>query len=144
MKTKLLSILLIVVMCLLSFAACGEDDSLTKITVNVKVTADGRDIIDDVFSIEYDPNDDYVPTVLDAVIKACEECEFKYTLWSNGNSFESISGDTIDTYANNDTMWWRWTLNGVEPEEGTANDHAIKNNDVIVFSYEEQNFEIEE
>lgn len=135
--TKILSLVLIAVMCMFTLVACGGEDPLEKITVNVKVTADGKSIIDDVVVIEYKGDDGYIPSALDAVIKACTDLEYSYTLWGNDNSLESISGEDIETYAMNDTMWWRCTINGVEPELGTAGENPIKNNDTIVFSYEE-------
>ena len=82
---------------------------------------------------------------LSAIKQACEELDYTYTLWGNDNSLESISGEGLGEYAMSDTMWWRCTINGVEPEEGTAGENTINNNDTVVFSYEEiPDFDAEE
>ena len=138
MKTlKLLSLALIAVLCLSMLFACGGDEELAKITVNVKATVDGKAIIDTPVIIEYNADGGYMPSALDAIKQACEELDYTYTLWGNDNSLESISGEGLGECAMSDTMWWRCTINGVEPEEGTAGENTINNNDTVVFSYEE-------
>ena len=135
-KIRLLSLALIAVLCCSMLFACGGEEELTKVTVNVKATADGKTIIDFPVIIEFNAADGYQPSALDAIIQACKDLDYTYTLWGNDNSLESISGEGIDTYAMNDTMWWRCTINGVEPEEGTAGENPVQDNDTVVFSFE--------
>ena len=142
---KLLSLALIAVLCLSMLFACGGDEQLDKITVNVKATADGKTIIDTPVHLEYNGEDGYMPSALDAIIQACVDLDYTYTLWGNDNSLESISGEGLGEYAMSDTMWWRCTINGVEPEEGTAGENSVNNNDTIVFSFEKiPDFDAEE
>ena len=97
MKTKILSLVLIAVMCMFVFVACGDDD-LDKIKVNVKATADGEVFIDTVVFVEYKGDEGYIPSALDAIIQACKDLELAYTLWNEENSIESISGEGVGPY----------------------------------------------
>lgn len=144
-KIRILSLALLVVLCCSMLFACGGEEELSKITVNVKAMADGKAIIDTPVIIEYNAADGYQPSALDAIKQACVDLDYTYTLWSNDNSLESISGEGIDTYEMSDTMWWRCTINGVEPEEGTAGENAVQNNDTVVFYFEKiPDFDAEE
>ena len=139
MKTKLLSLVLVAVMCLFAFSACG-DDALEKITVNVKATADGSIFVDTVVIIEFEKG--YTPTALEAIRQACTELELAYTLWNNDMSLQSISGEGVGPYdssvegANGETMWWRCTVNGIESEDLPIGEIAINNGDTVEIFFE--------
>lgn len=143
MKIRVLALSLMVVMCLFAFVACG-DDAREKVTVNVKATADGSMFIDTVVVLEFDSKDGYVPSALDAIIQACRDLELTYTLWNNDMSLACISGEGVGPYDSNvegengETMWWRYTINGAEPEDDTATigEISVKNGDTVEIFFE--------
>ncbi len=146
---------LAIVMLTCMFAGCGK----SKMTVTVGVQL-GEEYINYMYDKNADNEEFIIPqehrnflnnvsveiayaegeqvSALAAFKNAAAEYDLDYTLDKTGKSVSIINDykgfSEKDENGEYVTYFWSYTINGVEPETGRADDNMVKDGDVIVFT----------
>ena len=132
-KFRILAFVLAVVMLSVCLASCGTPK--IKVTAKVGVFV-GEEYI--LYPYELTVQNVEAPTILQAVREALELNGIDYEADDMG--IKSIAGNAYKTDGEN-TYFWTYTINGVEPTTGRAGNTAINEGDTIVYVYQQESNE---
>lgn len=127
---------LIVIMAVLagSFSSCNtgtaETETDASYVINVKVVYGDEVIVDYPATLHYLADGE--PTVIKAVARVLSAFEVPYTL-----SEDEMSLYSVGEYAETDTGFWAWQVNGKEQEEGKAGMYVLKDGDSVYYYFDE-------
>lgn len=135
-KIRVAALAIALVMLALTMAACSGAE---KVSVNCTVTVVCNDeVILDNYAYTVQGTTENPPTILQAVIEACQTVEIPCEADENGLAVQSISYDgTVYANGNDEENIYRWyyTVDGVEPKEGRAGNTAIQEGQAICYTY---------
>ena len=133
-KIKIFAVITALVMLMGCIVSCNSTTS-TTVNCTISVVAGGDYIVDGV-ECPLKAEENTAPVVLDALKMALDFCEVDYELSSNGLSKVVSNGTEYAQGSKEDGFWfWNYTVNGVEPENGSAAINEVKDGDVIVYSF---------
>ncbi|MCI8388474.1 MAG: DUF4430 domain-containing protein [Clostridiales bacterium] len=130
--TRIISLMIVGVLLALSFVSCQGSVEKQEVTVTVRIIADDPDepVLDTQITFKAE-----TPTVLGAVIEACNKNEISYVLTDGEDSIKDIQEYVNYTDADGIMHYWMYYINDVEPTSGKANTNAVADGDVILYQY---------
>ncbi len=135
-KIRVAALAIALVMLAITMVACN---SAEKVSVNCTVTVICNDeVMLDGYNYTVQGTTENPPTILQAVLEACQTVEIPCESDDSGLSVQSFSFDGTE-YANGsdeeNIYRWYFTINGAEPKEGRAGNTQVQEGDAICYTY---------
>ncbi len=133
-KTRIISLAIALLMLALCFVSCAGGKGKT-VNCTISVIAGDNKLVDAV-ECPLKTNGENAPVVLDALKLALDFCEADYELSATGLTKVAIGGEVYANGQKEDGFWfWNYTVNGVEPENGSAAINTVNDGDKIVYTF---------
>ena len=133
-KIKIIAVVTALLMLAGCIVSCAGGSSKT-VNCTISVVAGDTKLVDAV-ECPLKADGENAPVVIDALKLALDFCEADYELSSNGLTKVALNGTEYANGQKEDGFWfWNYTVNGVEPENGSAAINTVADGDDIVYTF---------